>query len=269
MKRQTLHADDVRLEKWRERETQRLARSIVRGYEKAAKGAAGSMAELFRRLKAFDAPPAAFNLTAETAQKWRTARRTEELRAAPEVDDSSAVLAKAGRAAVPLILALCLSTSRRNGMESYTMEQPTRIYLDGMQQPTGYADTIRNGFAALLGGTATLKEYATRFGNLISSTCNRLINVARGAVNRAQNWARMQWMRLQNAIAGEKWGKMWDAIIDDRVRDSHAAMDGQIRRLDEHFITGAGHLIMYPGDTSAPIEEWINCRCNLRRVRIA
>ena len=33
--------------------------------------------------------------------------------------------------------------------------------------------------------------------------------------------------------------------------------------LDEPFITGRGHRLMYPGDSSAPPEETINCRCTV------
>ena len=60
--------------------------------------------------------------------------------------------------------------------------------------------------------------------------------------------------------------RVWDASGDSATRDSHAAMDGQVRGLDEPFVTGAGHRVMYPGDTSlgAPAEEVINERCILR-----
>ncbi len=53
----------------------------------------------------------------------------------------------------------------------------------------------------------------------------------------------------------------WDAAGDKDTRDSHSAMDGQKRGLDEPFTTGDGWQLMHPGDGSlgAPAEEVINC----------
>lgn len=48
----------------------------------------------------------------------------------------------------------------------------------------------------------------------------------------------------------------WSAAQDDRTRDSHADLDGEIIPLGGKFSNGLG----YPGDTTGPIEEWINCR---------
>jgi hypothetical protein len=54
---------------------------------------------------------------------------------------------------------------------------------------------------------------------------------------------------------------VWRTAEDDRVRDSHAAMDGQVRDYGEPFLSGAGYFLFYPGDPDAPPEETINCRC--------
>ena len=50
----------------------------------------------------------------------------------------------------------------------------------------------------------------------------------------------------------------WIAALDDRTRDSHAEVDGEIIPLGGKYSNGLG----YPGDMSGPIEEWINCRCS-------
>lgn len=264
----TLHEDDIRLEKWLRVEEDRLARKIAAEYAKAAKQVAEKMRNLFERMKKSDKPPAAMNLTKDALETWRAAKHREQLRTSEEAEESSSTLSKAGKYALPLILALCIETSKQNGSPDFRLEPETQRFFDSMTHRRTYADSIQHGFSALLGGATSMRQYAAQLGRLITSHCSRLINAARGAANRAQNWARLQWMRLQNALGGDVWGKLWDAVNDGRTRDSHAAMDGQIRRMNEYFITGAGHLIMYPGDTSAPIQEWINCRCNLRRVRI-
>jgi uncharacterized protein with gpF-like domain len=61
----------------------------------------------------------------------------------------------------------------------------------------------------------------------------------------------------------------WDASGDSDTRDSHRAMDGQVRGQGEPFKSGDGYLLLHPGDRSlgAPAEELINCRC-LRRIDI-
>lgn len=53
--------------------------------------------------------------------------------------------------------------------------------------------------------------------------------------------------------------KQWDAALDARTRESHQAVDGEIRELDKPFSNG----LMFPGDPSGRAEEVINCRCAL------
>lgn len=64
--------------------------------------------------------------------------------------------------------------------------------------------------------------------------------------------------------------KQWDASIDRRTRKSHAALDGQIRELDQPFKSPSnGHTAMYPGGFGIASED-INCRCVvLQRARWA
>lgn len=53
--------------------------------------------------------------------------------------------------------------------------------------------------------------------------------------------------------------KRWLSTYDGRVRDSHKAMQGQIKAVEEPFISGAGNRLMYPGD--GPASEAVRCRC--------
>lgn len=57
--------------------------------------------------------------------------------------------------------------------------------------------------------------------------------------------------------------KTWGATGDDRTRDSHEAINGQVRPFGEPFVTPSGALMRYPGDTElgAGVEETIQCRC--------
>lgn len=51
--------------------------------------------------------------------------------------------------------------------------------------------------------------------------------------------------------------KTYMTVEDERVRPTHAAMDGLTINVSETFPNGG----MYPGDPSLPAQELINCRC--------
>ena len=51
---------------------------------------------------------------------------------------------------------------------------------------------------------------------------------------------------------------MWIAADDERTRDSHLEVDGEIIPVGGTYSND----LKYPGDTDGPIEEWINCRCS-------
>ena len=51
--------------------------------------------------------------------------------------------------------------------------------------------------------------------------------------------------------------KKWDATLDGKTRESHVAVDGQIREVEERFSNG----LMFPGDPAGGAAEVINCRC--------
>lgn len=59
----------------------------------------------------------------------------------------------------------------------------------------------------------------------------------------------------------------WDTAGDEKVRHSHAEMDGQVVGLEEAFVSPvSGARMMYPHDSSlgAPANEIIGCRCRAR-----
>lgn len=65
----------------------------------------------------------------------------------------------------------------------------------------------------------------------------------------------------QTNTPNEAVERVWRISGGGRTRDSHAPMDRQVRGLNEPFTSGAGVPLMYPGDSSAPAGERINCRC--------
>lgn len=83
--------------------------------------------------------------------------------------------------------------------------------------------------------------------------------------------ASARWL-TRNAIfiaqreAAKKLGqrkKRWVTMHDNRVRTTHKMLDGTSVSVNDVFRTNQGEL-RFPGDTTAPIGEWINCRCLLK-----
>lgn len=62
-------------------------------------------------------------------------------------------------------------------------------------------------------------------------------------------------------LSKEQVSWVWRTALDDRVRDSHVEMEGQVVPMGQPFVTGNGYLLEYPGDPTGPPEEIINCRC--------
>lgn len=95
-------------------------------------------------------------------------------------------------------------------------------------------------------------------------------NIARtellGALGSSQDEALSQ-MISREGLQPEAVTEEWDASEDGATRDSHAFMDGQVRKYGELFVTGLGNLARYPADPNLPAEDRINCRCR-KRVRI-
>lgn len=59
--------------------------------------------------------------------------------------------------------------------------------------------------------------------------------------------------------------KQWHALGDNRTRDWHREIDGQVRELDKPFENAWGK-IMRPGDPTAAAANIYNCRCNMLSV---
>lgn len=59
--------------------------------------------------------------------------------------------------------------------------------------------------------------------------------------------------------------QFWNTANDERVRDTHGPMHGQVQPMGVPFTTGDGDQLMFPGDPSAPPDETIQCRCLVTR----
>ena len=107
----------------------------------------------------------------------------------------------------------------------------------------------------------TLAELTKNLNTLFSEDISlvRAARIARTEVTRSYNFANV--MAIENSDVAVS--KEWMAIMDDVVRDSHAAMDGDRVAKGTAFVSGDGYALYYPGDPQAPPGESINCRCQV------
>lgn len=106
-------------------------------------------------------------------------------------------------------------------------------------------------------------------GESIPKIAGRLVNVtnsnlylsnrnARTMVTAAQNSGRSA--GISRVVSqGAILQKVWMAAHDNRVRNSHATLDGEACEHDEAFSNG----LKFPGDWNGRPEEVYNCRCTL------
>ena len=86
---------------------------------------------------------------------------------------------------------------------------------------------------------------------------SRSFLIARTEAGAAVNFGHNEGARQIEEETGATVLKEWISSRDDRVRDSHAAVDGEIRRMPDAFSNG----LLYPNQAGAPAEERCNCRC--------
>lgn len=85
---------------------------------------------------------------------------------------------------------------------------------------------------------------------------NNAIQIARTEGHRIQCSATHD-VAQQAKDRGADIVKKWDATLDGKTRESHVAVDGQIREVEERF----SNSLMFPGDPAGGAAEVINCRC--------
>ena len=117
-------------------------------------------------------------------------------------------------------------------------------------------------------GISTGKSYAQVAKGLENQSrigFNRAVRIARTEGHRIQCTAAMDAMEAAKERGADVL-KQWDSTLDGRTRDSHRAVDGEIRELDKKFSNG----LMFAGDPHGVAGEVINCRCAvLQRARWA
>ena len=109
---------------------------------------------------------------------------------------------------------------------------------------------ISDGYREGKGINKVANDITQRFDQLETWEARR---IARTEINTSHNQA----TRDQYKEDGVEYTQ-WIAANDDRTRDSHVEVDGEIIPIGGKYSNG----LAFPGDTSGPLEEWINCRCS-------
>lgn len=119
---------------------------------------------------------------------------------------------------------------------------------------------IRKMIQLGLDSGATMQDIAAQVSKSHIFDAPRALTIARTEATRLTNAAALSAMD-EAQDAGITVYKMWDTAGDDRVRPSHAALDGTVVNSDQMFQTDRGD-IQQPGLTGNASFD-VNCRCNL------
>ena len=116
--------------------------------------------------------------------------------------------------------------------------------------------SVLAGSLLLLGAYAIMKRSAK---NATEKNYNSAKMHSEGMGTDAENKARLDGMYYAKYL-GNKMSKIWISSGDNRVRHSHALLDGKEIPLDGTFDNGCKR----PRDPNGALEEICNCRCSLK-----
>lgn len=107
-----------------------------------------------------------------------------------------------------------------------------------------------------------IPDIARGLESIVGMEWNSAVRNARTAMTGAENAGRMGSYEDAKEL-GIQLQKQWVATLDDRTRESHAEIDGEVVGIDEPFSNG----LMYPADPNGddPAEIY-NCRCTMIAV---
>lgn len=141
-----------------------------------------------------------------------------------------------------------------------------RLYNDSVEAARVARQEITRGIA-MNSSYADITRAVAKRGE---PTLNQAFRIVRTESHRIHEEVKFQTIDKVKNETGADIVKQWDSSIDKRTRPSHAALDGQLREIEQPFKCPLnGHTAMYPGGFGIASED-INCRCvMLQRARWA
>lgn len=129
--------------------------------------------------------------------------------------------------------------------------------------------TTRREITKGIAMNASFADIARAINKNGEATLNQAYRIARTESHRIHEEVKFKTIN-EATNKGADVVKQWDSTIDKRTRPSHAALDGQLREINQPFKSPkTGNTAMYPGSFGIASED-INCRCVvLQRARWA
>lgn len=120
-------------------------------------------------------------------------------------------------------------------------------------------EAIQNGYSQ----SDTIKEISDRIDDVydfaVEGRSERIARTEVISANNAGSHAAMEQTGVQK--------KEWLSTKDDKTRDTHLELDGEVVGITEKFVVGTDsgdtHILDYPGDPDADASEIVNCRCTI------
>ena len=182
--------------------------------------------------------------------------------------ESNALAIEAGGASIPRLMVDA-------GVLSYSQ-------ASAADQVVGITDAmkaaLRKAITQSLAGGLSRGELEARIRDVMGGDVSeaRVERIVRTELGRAMEQQKAAHDEVMSDM-GLNLVKRWITVGDDRVREDHAAIDGQERDLDDLFNVGEGatdatepggpgYEANAPGDPSLPASETVNCRCTVVRV---
>jgi 2'-5' RNA ligase len=216
--------------------TDELTRVYLAAFDRAAQDAAAEFQATAVTAAGFVAPPTDSLVTGMTEEEQRQANEVRD-RAAEAV---AAVLVALGLLAIADSFLLAIAQRGSLNFDQELTLVVNRVVQQGLSEGWSADETalaIRDAFTNVSFTTAQM---------LAETELTTLVNER----------------SLQAAQKNEAHYKVWQTMQDPKVRPAHAHVQGQTVPVSQPFSVG-GHLMMYPGDPSAPLNLTARCRCRM------
>lgn len=123
-----------------------------------------------------------------------------------------------------------------------------------------FKKTIKAEISRGIANNSTYGETAKQIQLRINENFNRSYRIANTEMGRVSSESQYDSL-LEAQGQGCEIIKQWCATLDEKTRPDHAALDGQIRNIDEYFTIGK-YKALHPHGFNAP-EMDISCRCTM------
>lgn len=138
----------------------------------------------------------------------------------------------------------------------------TNLYTRLGEDVSYLKKSIRAELSRGIASGSTWAEMAAHIAHGMNSpfhkAMNKAMRIARTEGHRIQNRAQMDTLNKAKEN-GADVVKQWISTLDDRTRETHKILDGQIREIEDYFEVN-GHKAKYPGGFGVASED-IHCRC--------